>query len=136
MEPRFISAPSAVISGPAAWLLSRLLSSPDNRRVLDNPPTWIERDAVADAITAIHLAGRAFVTPQAALERGKTATVGAAVADSTVNWTTQQTASYLRISVRRTQELAPELDGVRVGRQWLIPAVVVRLYAEQRDAAA
>lgn len=127
--------PCAIVSGSAAWLLSRLLRSPDNRRVLDNPPTWIERDDVADTVTAIHLAARAFAAPTA-LERGKAATVGATVAQSASNWTTQQTASYLRISVRRTQELAPDLGGVRVGRQWLIPATVVRLYAEQRDAAA
>jgi excisionase family DNA binding protein len=135
MVDKLISAPSAVISGGAAWLINRVLSSPDVTRVLESPPSWIERGDIADALTAIDQAAKAFAASQPAPRRGKTATLGAAVADSAGNWTTAEAAEYLRISVRRTQELAPELGGVRIGRQWLIPAVAARLYAERRDAA-
>lgn len=95
MEPRFIAEPSAVIGGSAAWLLSRVLRSPDIRRVLESPPSWIERDAVADAVHAIDPAARAFVASQPAPERGKMTTLGAVVPES--EWSTHQAAEYLGI---------------------------------------
>jgi hypothetical protein len=131
MEPRFISAPSAIIGGSAAWLLSRLLRSPDIRRVLDNPPSWIERGDIADAVTAINKAAKAFVASQPAPTRGQMATLGAVVSES--EWTTHQAAEYLGISQRRVQEIAPELGGQRVGqRQWLLPEIAVREYERRK----
>jgi hypothetical protein len=104
--------------------------------VLDTPRDWIERDTIADAVTAIDLAGFAFETSLTARERGETVTLGAVAAQSAGDWTTQQTADYLRISRRRAQELAPELGGKRVGRQWAIPAAAVRTYERQKAERA
>jgi hypothetical protein len=129
---KFIGQGSAVIGGPAAWLLARILASPDVARVLACPPSWIERGQVIDMVTAVDLAGRAFETLLTARERGEKTHLGAAVAQSAADWTTRETAEYLRISVRRTQELAADLGGRRIGRQWLIPAAGVRAYEQRK----
>jgi hypothetical protein len=129
----FISEGSAVISGAPAWLLDRIMRSPDVATVLSNPPRWIDRDHLAATLDALHLAAKAFDVDSTALERGKPTTLGATVAQSAGNWTTAQAATYLRISVRRAQELAAtDLGGTRIGRRWAIPAVAVRQLAEQR----
>lgn len=133
MEPRFIGEPAAVIGGPAALLLSRILRSPHIRRVLDTPRDWIERDTIAATVTAIDLAGFAFEASLTARERGETITVGAVAAEC--HLTTKETADYLRISLRRAQELAPELGGKRIARRWAIPAAGAKAYAERRAAA-
>jgi hypothetical protein len=133
MDSRFISEPSAVISGPAAWLLARLLRSPDVARVLACPPSWIERGQVIDMVTTVDLAARAFEASITAPKRGESTSLGAVVAHSAADWTTKETAEFLTISVRRAQELAPDLGGRRAGRQWRIPATAVRAY-EQRKA--
>jgi hypothetical protein len=131
MVDKLISAPSAVISGGAAWLINRVLSSPDVARVLDNPPIWIERGDIADAVTAIDQAARAFAASQSAPRRGKMTTLGAVVPD--FDWTTNQAAEFLEISQRRVQEIAGELGGQRVGqRQWLLPEIAVKEYARRK----
>lgn len=132
MNSNFISEPRAVIGGPAAWLLARILASPDVARVLACPPSWIQRGQVIDMVTAVDLAARAFEASQTAPGRGEKAHLGAAVAQSAADWTTREMAEYLRISVRRAQELAADLGGRRIGRQWLIPAAGVRAYEQRK----
>jgi excisionase family DNA binding protein len=128
---KLISEPSAIIGGSAAWLLSRVLRSPDIRRVLDNPPGWIERGDITAMVTAVDLAARAFVASQPAPRRGKMTPLGAVVPES--EWSTRQAAEYLGISRRRVQELAEELGGQRVGqRQWLLPEIAVREYERRK----
>ena len=126
---KFISEPSAVISGAPAWLLSRILRSPSVVKVLTNAPDHAD---IASTVTAIHAAGRAYENRLDRQRRDNAVTPGAVVPQC---WTTEQTATYLGLSLRRVQELAPELDGERVGRRWLIPAAAVHEYAERRDAA-
>lgn len=133
---KFINA-GAVISGGPVWLLSRILRSPDVARVLGCPPSWIERDALADTVTAIHLAARAFEVSLAAPERGETATLSAVVPHSAADWTTREAAEHLRMSQRRVQELAAaELGGRLVGREWRIPEVAVREYGRTKAGNA
>lgn len=123
--------PSALISGGTAAFLSRLLRSPNIRRVLDRPPAWVNRADVAVTVDAIHEAGRAWETSITLQQRDNAVALGAAVQC----WTTKRAAEHLRMSQRRVQELASELGGKRIGREWRIPATMVREYAKRRNTA-
>jgi hypothetical protein len=133
VDDGFIDAPAALIDGGAALFISRVLASPGVKKVLEHPPAWVGRGDITAAVRALYLAGKAFENTFTALERGNRTTSGA-VAEQC--WSTQRTADYLRISRRRAQELAPELDGKRIGRQWAIPAAAVRAYERQKAERA
>jgi excisionase family DNA binding protein len=126
---RLIGAQTALVAGSSAWLLARILRSPDVRRVLTHPPVWVERGDLTDTINAIDQAAKAFETALTALERGKTATLSAGTAQSEL--TTREAANHLGMSQRRVQELAAALGGRRVGREWRLPEVAVREYEKQ-----
>jgi hypothetical protein len=130
VDSRFISEPSAVISGPAAWLLSRILRSPSVVKVLTNAPDQAD---IAATVAAIHCAGRAYENHLDRRRHDNAVTPGAVVPQC---WTTEQTATYLGLSLRRTQELAPELDGRRIGGRWLIPESAVRGYERTKAGHA
>jgi excisionase family DNA binding protein len=129
MNTRLIGAQTALVSGPSAWILSRILRSPDVRRILANPPAWIERGDLADTVMAIDQAGKAFEVALSALERGNEAPLSAVMPQS--EFTTRQAAERLGLSQRRVQELAALLGGRRVGRQWRLPEAAVREYEKQ-----
>jgi hypothetical protein len=126
---KYITEPVAVIGGGAAWLISRVLRSPAVAKVLANAPSGLDRADIAATVTAIHAAGRAYENRLDRERRDNADRPGAVVPQS---WTTEQTATYLGLSLRRTQELAPELDGRRIGGRWLIPAVAVQSYEQQK----
>jgi hypothetical protein len=130
---RFLDEPTAMVSGSAAWLLSRLLRSPHVVKVLNAPSGGLDRAAISATVAAIHCAGRAYESRLDQQRRDNALAPGAIVAES---WTTQHTADYLRISRRRAQELATELDGKRIGRQWAIPAAAVRAYERRKAGRA
>ncbi|MFZ0118107.1 MAG: hypothetical protein WAL99_01380 [Pseudonocardiaceae bacterium] len=134
VSARFVDEPCAIVTGAPAWLISRLLRSPDVATVLNNPPSWIDRAEVTATVTAIHLAGRAFVAPPSALERGNQPTSSAVAAESEL--TTRETAERLCLSQRRVQEIAAELGGTQVDRRWRIPEVAVREYERTRTGKA
>jgi excisionase family DNA binding protein len=127
-----VDQPCAVVSGAPAWLLSRVLRSERVTKVLANPHTGVDRADLAAVVNAIHRAGRAH---ENRLDRQRRDNADPPGADVQHCWTTEQTATYLGLSLRRVQELAPELDGERVGRRWLIPAAAAHEYSERRDAA-
>jgi excisionase family DNA binding protein len=130
---RLISEPAAMVSGSAAWLLSRLLRSPSVVKVLTNAP---DRADIAATVDAIHAAGRAHANRPEQERRDNATAPGAVAAQSAADWSTGQAADYLQISRRRAQELASELDGEKIGRAWRIPASAVRAYQRQKAERA
>jgi hypothetical protein len=131
---RYIEA-GAVVTGGPAWLVSRVLRSPNVARLLDQPPAWIERDDLTATVTAIHLAGRAFEVSLTAPKRGNETTASAVMPES--GWTTKRAADYLGLSPRRLQERATEFGGRKVGRQWIFDEMALRHeHARRRQRAA
>jgi hypothetical protein len=130
---RFVDQPCAVVNGAPAWLLSRLLRSERVTKVLANPQTGVDQADLAAVVDAIHRAGRAHTNRLYQRQRDNAAAPGAVAAQS---WSTAQAAAYLGLSLRRVQELAPELDGQRIGRQWAIPAAAAREYQRQKAERA
>lgn len=133
MPDRFIASAALVVGGPA-WLLNRILRSPDVARVLDHPPSWIDRAELAATVTAINQAARVFEAAPSAFERGNRPTPGAATAES--EWTTREAANHLCLSQRRVQEIAAELGGTQRERRWRIPEVAVREYGRMKAGNA
>jgi hypothetical protein len=118
MTRPYYVAHAAIVSGAPAWLLSRIMRSPNVKKVLSTPPLWVDRAEVAAAVDAIHRAAKAFETASGALERD----------DGTV----RRAADYLGLSERRVQERAIELGGRKVGRQWILDEVAVRQEYQRR----
>jgi excisionase family DNA binding protein len=126
---RFVDQPCAVVSGAPAWLLSRLLRSERVTKVLANPQTGVDQADLATVVDAIHRAGRAHENRLNQRQRDNATASGAVTAQS---WSTKQAADHLGMSQRRVQELAGELGGARVGREWRIPEVAVREYQQRK----
>jgi hypothetical protein len=133
MTERFLTQPTAQVYGGSAWLLSRILRSPAVIKVLDNPPAGMDRSDIAATALAIHAAGRAWES-DLTLQRRDTAIPLSATVPHCL--TTEQAGSYLRLSVRRIQELAPSLGGKRIGRRWSIPAAAVQQYGQRKATRA
>lgn len=125
---------TALVSGAPAWLLSLVLSSSRVVTVLANPPTGVDRADVAATIAAINRASRAYINRLEVQRRDNATTPNEGMPQS-ATWTTQQAATYLQLSRRRVQEIASELGGERVGREWRLPEMAVREYAERNAAA-
>ena len=124
-----------MVAGGLAWLLSRVLRSPDVATVVACPPPWLDRADVVATLAAIHLAASALEAGLTARERETAIEAGAVAAHSDPDWTVGRAADYLRLSPRRVQELACELGGRKVGRQWLLDEVAVRVYERARGVA-
>lgn len=129
---------AAVVSGAPAWLLSRILRSPNVATVVNNAPRWIDHAELNATVEAIHGAAKAFQMASAARERENATVPGAVTAESDdPGWTVRRAAAYLGLSPRRVQELAPELGGRRVGRrQWVLDSAAVRHEHQRRNEAA
>lgn len=129
-----IEGPAAVVSGPPAVLLSLLLRSPNVRTVVEGLPPWLRpyRAEIARVVEELHR-----VAASTALEREDAEPVSATAADSGT-CTVSEAADRLRLSVRRTQELAAAglLGGRRVGRTWQLDSAAVRVVAAERARAS
>ena len=136
MNTRLIGARTALVSGSSAWILGRILRSPDVRRVLAHPPAWIEHGDLADTVMAIDQAARAFEVSLTASERGNEAPLGAVMPESDPAWTVRRAADFLGLSERRTQELAAQLGGHKIGRQWIFAGPALHHERERRRQRA
>jgi hypothetical protein len=133
---RYIEAGATVCNSPAL-LLSKILRSPNVSTVLSNAPSWVDRADLHAQVAAIHRAAAAWKSRSTALEREDADVVGAVMPESAPGWTTKRAADHLGMSQRRVQELAPELGGTRLGREWRIPEVAVhREYEKRRQRTA
>jgi hypothetical protein len=127
----------ALVHGSSAWLLSRILASPGVAAVVKNLPQWVDRVELAATIAAIHKAAQRFDTASsAAHEREDAALLGAVMPESGPDWTVRRAADFLGLSERRTQELAAQLGGRKIGRQWIFDDLAVRHEHERRRQAA
>jgi hypothetical protein len=130
---KFITEPTALVSGSTAWLLSKVLHSPTVIKVLVNAPASVNRADLNATVAAIDAAGRAWETGLCLQKRDNAITPSAVVQHCL---TTEQASDYLKLSVRRVQELAPSLDGKRIGRRWMLPAAAVREYEQRKTSPA
>ena len=125
---------AALLSGPAALVVSRVLRSPHVVTVLANLSGWLHpyRSEITAAVQAVHRAAHAWESTPLAVEREDAIEAGAVDAESP--WTTERAAALLQLSRRRTQELAAGglLGGHRVGRQWILDEAAVREYQRNR----
>jgi hypothetical protein len=129
---RFIGYPAAVVSGGPAWLLSKILRSTSVAKVISHPPVWLDHAELTATVAAIHQAAKAFAMTATAPERETAALTCAVTLESNPEWTVRKAADYLQLSRRRVQELASQLGGRRIGRQWILDEVAVREFARKR----
>ena len=121
---------AAVVAGDTAWLLSRILVSPDVAKVVANPPRWCDRAELAATVAAIHRAARAS---RELAQREDADQTDAEAPESGTGWSVKHSAGYLGLSVRRVQELAPtELGGRLVGGVWVLDEQAVRECGRRR----
>lgn len=133
---RYIES-GALVCGSSALLLSRILRSANVATVVSNPPGWVDRADLHAQVAAIHRAAEAFETASSAHERESATPLGAVTAELDTGWPVRRAATYLGLSPRRVQELAPELGGRRAGRrQWVLDPVAVRHEKKRRAEAA
>lgn len=129
---RFIEH-GALISGSGAFLLSRLLRSPQVVAYMRSAG-WLGGDDFDLALAAIHTAGRAWEAT-INLPRRDNARVSVHSLSNPATMSIEDAAGLLGLSVRRIQELAQSgsLEGQRIGRRWILDEVAVRREYERRQ---
>jgi hypothetical protein len=127
-ESHLITEPTALISGTAAFLLSRLLRSPQVTAYIRSAG-WVGGDDFDLALAAIHAAGRAWETT-INLPQRENARANVRSLSNPATMSIEAAAGHLGLSVRRTQELAQSglLEGQRTGRRWVLDEASVRNY--------
>ena len=132
---RFIAEPPAIVSGPAAYLLSRWLRSPSATASL-RAARWLHGADVAEALNAIHAAGRAWESTINVQGR-QTDVVKVRSPHACGTMTTEKASETLQISRRHIQRLAQEgvITGRRVGRRWQLDVGSVTIYQQQKRAS-
>jgi excisionase family DNA binding protein len=137
-DQNLITETTALISGPAAYLLAKLLKSPPVTTYIRGAG-WLHGPDFEQAIRAINAASDAWQTH---LDLGRRQTADARVQSphSCDTMTIEQASETLQLSRRHTQRLAQEgvITGRRVGRRWELDARSVTAYQhrqQQRTAA-
>lgn len=127
----FIPAPAAIITGQAAYLISRWLRTPSAIASMRNAK-WLPGPDVAHALNAIHQAGREWQTGLELRQRD-TASRCELPNPNCVTMRVEEAAEYLNLSIRRVQELAQQesISGRHVGRRWELDPISVRAYRER-----
>jgi hypothetical protein len=126
----------ALVRGVSAHILSRLLRSPNARRVTDNLPADLRAEFAATA-KAIHRAALEYEALPVSPERSDEALISETVAasDRVGGWlTTGQVASRLGVSIRRAEQLASAGMGHKVGHIWRLDPTAVHAYERERQA--
>jgi excisionase family DNA binding protein len=128
---RLITEATALVSGSGAFLLSRLLRSPQVTTYMRSAG-WLGGDDFNAALAAIHTAGRVWENTIKLPQRDNArANVRSPANPATMS--IEDAAGLLGLSVRRTQELAQSglLEGQRIGRRWILDEDSVRNYQHQ-----
>jgi hypothetical protein len=133
----------AVVHGPAALAVSRVLQLPEVQAALLASPPWLRTPELATAVAAIHQAAAAYeadlrrseAKPAETARRSTRARSGVGVERA---WSVGRTARHLQVSDRRVQQLAAagRLGAELVGGRWLIDPTSVRRFAQVREGAA
>jgi len=133
----FVPAGAAVIHGPAAWVIARILAAPNVRTLLLNLPAgWLRPYAgeIADAVAAVHRAAAAWDTAAPISPTRNDETAPDEIEPPSA-WSVSTAAAYLGLTERRVQQLAEQLGGRRIGRTWALDPAAVREYGRQRRKA-
>lgn len=136
MDTRRPDAPyveGALITGPSAHVLDRILASPNVVRMLAMVQMPAEARAEVDAARrAIRRAAQAFEAASTAVD-GTTETSLAEIAPlSSHEFDTHEAAALLGVGERRVRQLAAGGMGRRAGGRWLLDRTAVLAYAERR----
>jgi excisionase family DNA binding protein len=128
---RFIEYPAAVVTGPEAFLLSRVLKAPSVVAFLRRA-RWFHGGDVQAMLEAIDRAARAWESRLTLAQRHTALRSDPLPAHS--RWTVEQAAKHLGLSHRRVQELARAgwLTGKREGRRWGLDEASVLNYQHRR----
>jgi excisionase family DNA binding protein len=126
----------ALISGPGAYLLSRLLRSPPVAAYMRSAG-WVGGDDFNAALAAIHAAGRVW-EDTIKLPQRDNARANVRSLSNLATMSIEGAAGLLGLSVRRTQELAQQgsLTGRRVGRRWELATSSVHAYQHHHQKRA
>jgi hypothetical protein len=134
----YVPAGAAIVSGPTAWVLGRILAAPHVRTLLLNLSAgWLRPYAgeVADAVAAVHRAAAAWdMAASTSPTRSDETALGEI--EPPCLWSVSTAAAHLGLTERRVQQLAERLGGRRVGRTWGLDPAAVREYGRRRKAAA
>jgi hypothetical protein len=124
----YIPGPAAVITGSAAFLLSKLLRAPPVAAYI-HQALWLHGDDFDAMLAAVHAAGRGWESTVHLAQRDNVrAYVRSPANPGTMG--TKDAAAILGLSIRRTQELTKlgSLTGHRVGRRWELDPGSVRAH--------
>jgi hypothetical protein len=135
-ESHLITGPAAVITGQAAFLLSRFLRTPQVTECMRSAG-WLGGDDFDAALAAIHAAGRAWEST-ITLPRRDDARVSVRSLSNPATMSIEAAAGRLGLSIRRTQELAQSrlLEGQRIGRRWILDEASVQSYQHHHQKRA
>jgi hypothetical protein len=133
----------AVVHGPAALALSRVLQFPAVQAALLASPPWLRGPELATAVASIHQAAAAY---ESELRRSETKRAEAGRDSSRAaegvgverSWSSNRAARHLGLTERRVQQLAASggLAAELVRGRWLIDPTSVRRYSQVRNGAA
>ncbi|PZS14117.1 MAG: hypothetical protein DLM60_19655 [Pseudonocardiales bacterium] len=131
MTVRFVSEPTALVSGSGAALLARLLTSPQVR-AFRATAGWTHGGDIEEAISSIVAAGRAWETSLDLAQRD-TATRRGLVYPTCEMLTVEESSERLNLSNRQIQHLARSgrITGRRVGRRWELDVRSVTKYQKR-----
>ncbi|MGH3635327.1 MAG: helix-turn-helix domain-containing protein [Pseudonocardiaceae bacterium] len=123
----------AVVAGPEAFLIARALRATVVAKFLAKA-RWFHGADVAQTISDIERAGRAWERSLDLARRDNAERANADTPESPTGWSVEKASNHLRLSRRRTQELACSgvLDGRRVGRRWVLDEASVRDYRQRK----
>ncbi len=128
MTARFVGEPAALVSGPSAYLLSKLLREPPVAAHIRRA-RWLHGDDFMSAIRAINAASDAWQATAALPQRHNDRRYERPEQHcGTLTVTVEQASEQLDLGKRQVQRLAlsGRITGRRVGGRWqLDPASVV-----------
>lgn len=125
---------AAVVGGPAAHVLDRIMKAPRVRRIIELLPEPL-RSEVAATRRAIALAAAAYEARSVVSGRSHETPGTETAPPSPGEITTREAAALLGVSERRCQQLAAGGLGRRVAGRWLLDKSAVLAYRDRRRAA-
>ncbi len=132
----FVPGPAAVITGQAAYLLSRWLRTPAAIAAM-RAAQWLHGTDVAEALRAIHFAGDAWQATVELRERNNEIRYELPDPDR-ATLTVEEASEHLGIGNRRVQQLAQSgrITSHRTGGRWVLDQKSVNTYRHSHQRKA
>jgi excisionase family DNA binding protein len=123
---------AAVITGPGASLLSRLLQAPQVLAFI-RTAKWLHGDDFGQAVRAVHTAGRTWETSIGLRERNN-AIRYELPGPNRATLSVEEASEHLGIGKRQVQNLvrAGRIAGHRLGGRWALDPTSVKIYQQKR----